>query len=116
MAEPNGLVEYLLDQSGFSYDTEIPEELFEEEKHSLHLTDRTTVTDIYPDAESYRDDEKRKSVHITDFRGVDRDEMKSDVIVAHLERFNPEHHPILHSLIDLPMWYYKNRIREKNKL
>ncbi len=116
MAEAETLVEYLLNRSGFSYDTEVPEELFEKEKNGLHLTDRTTVTDIYPDAESYRDGKKRKSVHITDFRGVDRDEMKSDVIVAHLERFNPEHHPILHSFIDLPIWYYKNRIREKNKL
>ncbi len=116
MSEYSTLAEYLLDRSGFSYDTEIPEKIFEEAESYLHLTDRTTVTNIYPEAESYRDSNSRRSVHLTDFRGVEREEMKSDVIVAHLERFNPEHHPVLHSLIDLPVWYYKNRIREKNKL
>jgi len=112
----NALAEYLRENSGYSYDTKIPENLFRKCSDVLEENDRTTVTEQYPEAASYRDDNSRRSVHLTDFRGVERDEMESDVIVAHLERFNPEHHPILHTLVDLPVWYYKNRIEEENKL
>jgi hypothetical protein len=114
--EENVLIEYLEENSGYSYDTVIPEEIYEECKDLLEETSRTTVIKHFPDAKSYRDDNARKSVHLTDYRGLEREELESDVIVAHLERFNPEHHPVLHALIDFPIWYYKNRIREKNNL
>ena len=110
------LLNFLKDKSGFNYDTEVPEEIFEKEKSKLHITDRTVVTDMYPEAESYRDENRWGSVHLTDFRNVERDELASNVIVAHLEHFNPEHHPILHTIVDLPLWHYRNRIREENKL
>ena len=43
MNEVSEIIDYLLDNSGFSYDTEVPEKLFEKEKESLHLTDRTQL-------------------------------------------------------------------------
>lgn len=116
MTDSSSLVSFLEKKSGYSYDTVIPESLFEECEEELEETDRTTVTRYFPEATSYRDNNSRKSVHLTDYRGLERDDLESDIIVAHLERFNPEHHPVLHTLIDLPVWYFKNRIREKNSL
>jgi hypothetical protein len=116
VSDVSPLISFLKQESGYSYDTEIPEELFEKCEDALEETDRTTVTKHFPNAKSYRDSNSRVSVHLTDYRGLEREELDSDTIVAHLERFNPEHHPVLHALIDFPMWYYKNRIREKNNL
>lgn len=116
LSDTSPLISFLKEESGYSYDTEIPEELLEKCEDALEETDRTTVTKYFPDAKSYRDDNARVSVHLTDYRGLEREELESDIIVAHLERFNPEHHPVLHALIDFPVWYYKNRIREKNNL
>lgn len=110
------ILNFLKEKSGFNYDTEVPEDIFEKNKSKLHTTNRTVVTEMYPEAESYRDKNRRRSIHLTDFREVKREKMASDVIVAHLEHFNPEHHPVLHFLVDLPLWYYRNRIREENKL
>lgn len=116
MEDPKKLREFLEKESGFSYDTEIPEEIFEECSEALNPTDRTVVTEMYPDAVSYRDSKKRTSVHLTDFRGVERDSKASNVIVAHLEHFNPEYHPILHAVVDTPLWFLRNRILDRNKL
>ena len=116
MSEIEPIIDYLKDNSGYSYDTEIPEELYLKCEEALEETDRTIVTSHHPNASSYRDSNSRKSVHLTDFRNISRDDKESDVIVAHLEHFNPEHHPILHTLVDFPLWYYRNRIKEKNYL
>ncbi len=117
---PNGseskLVDYLLENAGFNVDYEIPEELFVENKVNLRETNRSLVNNLYPNATTMRDDRKRKSLHITDYRNVGRDNKISDVIVGHLEHFNPEKHPILHALIDTPLWFVKNRILRKNNL
>jgi len=112
----NPIVNYLMENAGYSYDIEIPEQLFENNTEFLEQTDLTTVTYHFPEARSYRDSKPRKSVHLQDYRGIDRENRVGDVLVAHLERFNPEYHPILHALIDYPIWFYKNNIREKNKL
>lgn len=37
----------------------------------------------------------------------------SSNFVAELEHFNPEYHPLLHALIDVPTWILKNRIFNK---
>lgn len=109
------LIQYL-EEKGFNYDTEVPEELFVEYREDLEETSRTWVSRLEPDATTYRDSRKRKSVHLTDYRGVEREEKAEDLIVAHLEHFNPEHHPVLHALVDTPLWFYRNRIKEKNRL
>ena len=116
MADSGEIIDYLLENSGFSYDTEIPEDLYLECEEAFEETGRTRVTSHYPEASSYRDNNARKSVHLTDYRGLERDDLESDVIVAHLEHFNPEHHPVLHALIDFPLWYYRNRVKEENNL
>ncbi|WP_414837377.1 hypothetical protein ACK3SF_03855 [Candidatus Nanosalina sp. VS9-1] len=109
------IIDYLKKHSGYSYDTAVPEELFERCRDSLEETERTRVTKYFPEASSYRDERRRKSVHLTDYRGLERDRMESDLVVAHLEHFNPEYHPVLHTLIDFPLWYIRNRIIERNR-
>lgn len=99
-----------LRKHGHAYDVVVPDELFEQAKEELHRTKRT----LPKDGPTYRDDRKRHSIHVTDCRGVDRGEKKGDVIVGHLEHFNPEHHPVLHALIDYPLWWWKNRGIEHN--
>jgi len=116
MESPEELKKYILEEAGHNYDIKIPEELFEENKQHLHETSLTTVTQHFPEALSYRDDEKIDSVHVTDYRGIEREELESDVIVGHLERYNPEHRPVMHALIDYPLWHWKNRIRENTGL
>ena len=101
---------------GYGVDTEIDEEMFRESKVELEETSRTVVDRMYPEATVYRDDRRSSSVHLTDYRGVERDEMRSDVIVAHLELFNPEYHPILHAVVDTPVWFVRNRVFRKSDL
>lgn len=105
-----------LKRKGYGIDTEIDEEMFEESEQELNLTSRTVVDRMYPDARVYRDDQRFSSVHLTDYRGVEREEMRSDVIVAHLELFNPEYHPILHAFVDTPVWFLRNRVFRKSDL
>lgn len=106
----------LEEQYGRCYDFELSEEDFERLKASLQEARRTIVTDKYPGADSYRDSNRMRSLHVTDYRGVERDDAVSDVIVAHIENFNPEEHPVLHALVDIPLWFYRNRVKEKNRL
>lgn len=104
--------EYLKDY-GYGYDVVVPTELFERQKaEELHESKLA----LPKDGPTYRDDRKHHSVHVTDTRGVERGEKKGGVIVGHLEVFNPEHHPVLHALVDYPLWWWKNRILEKNNL
>jgi hypothetical protein len=105
-----------LRRKGYGLDVEVPEKLFETSLTDLEETSRTTVTRIYPEAESYRDSRRFSSIHVTDYRGVEREDQESDVIVAHLEFFNPEKHPVLHTLIDTPVWFVKNRLLRKSDL
>ena len=113
---PEELKEYIMEEVGQNHDVKVPEKLFEDNIHYLHETSLTTVTHYFPEALSYRDDEKTDSVHITDYRGIERDELESNVIVGHLERYNPEHRPVMHALIDYPLWHWKNRIKENTGL
>lgn len=109
------LLEYLKEK-GYNLDVRVPPELFEDAREDFEETGRTVVTEMYPEASSYRDDRKRSSIHLTDYRGVERENMKSDVIVAHLEHFNPEHHPLLHTMVDSVLWFVRNRVLRRNKL
>ncbi len=102
----------LLQQYGHAYDVVIPDDLFEENTDRLHRSSRS----LPKDGPTYRDDRRFHSVHVTDCRGVDRGEKLGDVVVGHLEYVNPEYHPILHALIDYPLWWVKNRILEHNTL
>lgn len=93
-----------LREKGHAYDAVIPDDLFEEEKDTLHQSRRS----LPKNGPTYRDDRRMHSVHVIDLRDI------NGGIVGHLEWFNPEHHPILHTLIDYPLWWWKNRIRERN--
>lgn len=102
-----------LSKYGHGCDMVIPTELFEQQKDEELHESRLALP---KDGPTYRDDRKRHSVHVTDTRGIDRGEKKGDVVVGHLEVFNPEHHPVLHALVDYPLWWLRNRILEKNTL
>ena len=105
---------YILSKNGYNYDTEIPEELFEESQERLNKAKRTWVS-----VPSYRDQEKFSSLHISDYRELDRGkDHEEGVIVGHVERFNPDFVYLapLQTLIDTLLWIWKNRIIEKNSL
>lgn len=92
-------IQKFLDEHGHASDVVIPEDLFEAQKaDELHRTDRA----LPKDGPTYRDGRKRHSAHVTVSHGTDD---RGRVAVGHLEFFNPEHHPILHALIDCPLWY-----------
>lgn len=110
------IINYILDKTGFNVDCEIPEELYEQNQDTLTETSRSIVNQAYPDAKTMRDDRSRKSLHLTDYRSIERENKVSDTIVGHVEHFNPEKHFILHLLVDLPLWFFRNRIVRKNKL
>ncbi len=115
--EMTDIASYILDETGrYTYDLIIPEEVFEENKDELYETDRTTVTDFWPEAKVYRDNNKFNSAQVSDYRGIEREGLVDDVIVGHLERFNPDKAPIRHALIDFPSWQLSNRILEDRNL
>lgn len=108
------LKNFILSKEGLNHDVEIPEELFEQHRHSLKQTKRTWVK-----APSYRDNRKTESLHISDYRETERKEGREDgVIIGHVEHFNPEYTYLipLHFLIDTLLWLWKNRIIKKNNL
>lgn len=110
------LIDRLETLHGRCYDFELGEEEFERLEPELHNAWRTIVTNRHPDADSYRDDRGRRSLHVTDYRGIERQDAISDIVVAHIENFNPEKHPVLHALVDLPLWFYRNRVKGYNRL
>lgn len=113
MMESQGLKElrdYIISEGkGYSYDVEIPKELFSKHKDELTETKRTWVN-----ANSFRDDRRIKSLHISDYTTSSRD----GIIVGHVEHFNPEYltGALFHLIIDLPAWFIKNRVLEKRYL
>lgn len=110
----NKLKNYILSKNGYNHDTEIPEELFKECQDSLTKTKWTWVN-----VPSYRDQEKFSSLHISNYRGLDRNkDRKEDVVIGHVERFNPDFVYLapLHALVDTFVWFWKNRVVEKNSL
>lgn|GEM_PF-1528669 len=114
--ELSELGEYVEEHVGFVYDTVIPEDLFEENRDEIYETDTTIVTDYWPEATVYRDKNKYFSVQVSDYRGVEREGLEDDVLVGHLEFFNPDFAPVRHALTDYPLWKYKNRIIEDREL
>lgn len=107
---------FLRENAGYGLDYKIPAELFDECKEDLHETNRSLVNTLHPEACTYRDNTQIKSLHITDYRGIERDKHASNVILGHLEFFNPEKHFFLHSLIDFPIWFIKNNLTKNNNL
>lgn len=108
--------EYIEGNAGYVYDVIIPEDVFEENMDELYETERTTVTNHWPDATVYRDDNRFFSAQVNDYRRIEREGLEDDVIVGHLEFFNPDFAPVRHALTDYPLWQYKNRIVEDRDL
>jgi hypothetical protein len=50
----------------------------------------------------YPNDRKQHSIHVTIPPVADETDR---VAVGHLEHFTPEPHPVLHTLIDYPLWW-----------
>lgn len=87
-----------LQESGHNTDVSIPQELVD---NCTHLTKTSLASPRWNI--SYRDQRPRNSVHIA---------CRNDTeTVGHLEHFNPRHHFILHFLIDVPLWNYKNKLK-----
>ncbi|MFB6213822.1 MAG: hypothetical protein ABEJ07_04655 [Candidatus Nanohaloarchaea archaeon] len=103
-----GLVEKLK-SAGYNRDVVISSEEWQEMLPEEHSSDLALAALEQRDEDTYRDDRKRTSVELKDYRHRD---MRGE-FVAELERFNPEHHPVLHLLIDFPSWLWKNRIRNR---
>lgn len=58
----------------------------------------------------FRDEKEMKSIELKDYRN--RSDFENS-FVAKLEHFNPEVHPILHVLVDVPTWVVRNRIMNR---
>lgn len=95
-----------LDLPGYNIDTEISRQEFMERIEEMHETDLSLADFQRKNEPSYRDDRARKSLHLKDLSDLDREEK----YIAELERFNPEHHPVLHLLVDFPIWLFRNRL------
>jgi hypothetical protein len=85
------------------YDVEYSDDIFEPfNRTNLGLGDL-----IGKDVKSYRDSKPMNSLHVKDYR---ESPSATDIIIE-LERFNPRYPPLMHILIDFPMWFLKNRVR-----
>lgn len=93
--------------TGYNRDTVIEEGDFSQALEEMHQTDLSLAFLEHKKEPSYRDKRARKSLHLKDLTQLDMDED----YVAELERFNPEHHPVLHLLVDFPLWFWRNRVR-----
>jgi hypothetical protein len=94
-----------MDAVGYNidYDVEYSDDIFESfSRTNLGLGDL-----IGKDVKSYRDSKGMNSLHVKDYR----DSSSAVDIFVELERFNPRYHPLLHILIDVPIWFLKNKVR-----
>lgn len=102
-----------LNNAGHNRDIEVSEELWLCAKEDLKASESSLgIPSLLQINEPiFRDRKRTSSVELKDYHK--RDNFDSD-FVAELEHFNPEHHPILHSIIDVPIWTLKNRLLNKS--
>lgn len=94
---------------GFNRDIEVEKEKWMRAKEELELAESILALPTFEPVEepTFRDDKSFKSVELKDYSH--RSDFKADY-VAELEHFNPEHHLILHGLVDVPLWWLRNRL------
>lgn len=97
----------LLRNRGFNRDVEVEKETWEAVSQDCRSSGLAFSTFLRREEPTYRDDRSRVSIELKDYRDLEGPES----FVAELERFNPEHHPLLHLLVDFPNWIWKNRIK-----
>ncbi|MFB6208949.1 MAG: hypothetical protein ABEJ56_02300 [Candidatus Nanohaloarchaea archaeon] len=95
-----------LEDIGFNRDVVIDHDEWLEERERMHETRLSLAGIEGKDEKTFRDDRFEVSLELKDCSHLD---MEGDYI-AELEKFNPEHHPVLHILTDFPVWFLKNRI------
>lgn len=97
-----------LNNTGYNRDIEVSEDIWlcakEELEASKSILGLPTILRISQPI--FRDRKRMRSVELKDYRK--RDNFDAD-FVAELEHFNPEKHPVLHAIIDVPIWTVKNR-------
>lgn len=101
------LIEELREDS-FNKNVEIDKERWEKYQEDLHLTNLSLAEFLNKNKPSYRDNRKLTSIHLKDYRNYEHSDKD---FVVELERFNPEHHPLLHLLTDFPLYLWKNIFR-----
>jgi len=98
-----------LDDVGYNRDIEISKKIWMEAKDELKTSKSILgLPSLFRVEEPiFRDTEPTKSVELKDYSS--RTDFEPDY-VAELEHFNPQHHKILHMLVDVPIWTLKNRL------
>ena len=96
-----------LKEIGFNRDVVIDRKDWIQEEKNLHKTRLSLANIEGKNEEAFRDNRFELSLELKDCSHLDK--IDGDYI-AELEKFNPEHHPILHVLTDFPIWILKNRI------
>lgn len=109
MSGSEKLRNYIDERAGHNCDVKIPPHIFEKCREELSETNRTVV-----ETKSFRDSENYRSLHISDFRP----KSSEDLIVGHIEKFNPENNFLipLHILVDFPLWILKNKVLGKRQV
>lgn len=98
-----------LNDSGYNRDIEINEEMWRGAKDDLEASQSILglPSILKINQTIFRDKKRTKSIELKDYRN--RKDYENE-FVAELEHFNPERHPFLHSIIDVPLWALKNRV------
>lgn len=97
-------------QVGYNRDLEISrDEWMRAKDKGQHSDSKTLATLEHRDEPTYRDDNEKKSVELKDYRNR---KYNTD-FVAELEHYNPDKRPLSHVLIDVPLWLWKNRIKNR---
>lgn len=98
-----------LEETGYNRDIEISRDLWEIALRNEHQSSRSLASVEHRAEPTYRDDRKRKSVELKDYRERN---YEAD-FVAELEHFNPDKRPLSHLLIDMPLWLWRNRVKNR---
>jgi hypothetical protein len=98
-----------LENLGYNRDLEVSEDEWRALRDEEHSDRRTMAFIGRIDEATFRDDRKRKSIELKDYRNRSFD----SEFVAELEHFNPDKRPLSHILVDMPLWLWRNRIKNR---
>lgn len=96
-----------LKQHGFNRDIEIDEDAWREVLEDEFRSSRSLAAVEHRNEPTYRDNMEKESIELKDYRNRSME----GSFVAELEHYNPEFRPLMHIIVDVPIWLWKNRIK-----
>ncbi|MFB6217458.1 MAG: hypothetical protein ABEJ72_10935 [Candidatus Aenigmatarchaeota archaeon] len=96
-----------LGKKGLNRDVEIDKKVWDRLMESEHRSSESLAALEHRSEPTFRDNRVKRSIELKDYRWR---KMQGD-FVAELEHYNPEFRPLMHILVDFPLWLWRNRIK-----